>query len=673
MTEATATSSSGAGFWARLDRTRAWFVPRYMRLDPRTLGLFRILVGALLCLDCVRHWRFADRYYSNVGVLSNHWHLYTPSGDYNFSLFHAFSSLGEVHVAFALSFACYLAFALGYKTRLATVLSCLWVTSMDNRLVMVENGGYVVVNLTVFWGMFLPLGRRFSLDALIASWRQRREATIDDLNDGVARDVRPYVSLLSFVVVLNFAIIYIFNVVNKYGSTWRTGKTAHFVLHIDRMVTLPAVWLRELLPFPLLQLASWLVLVVEAVIVMALLWPNNRLRARPTAWVLIVLLHGSFGVLMRLGPFSWFMIAFSSITVMACHWEWLAAWHAKRTPAVTLAFDTTSGAGWWLCRLLERLDANDRIRFEAASGSQLLSLHDGSRTHHGSAAVHRAVSVLPGGRLLGPTLRVASLGLFDLVVALLTRHPDAWSRFFALPAPPPRLVASPPAASPLRQRVARWLFRLHELVVVYLVLCAASQIINENKSVPKVLKHQAPSFMRATVGYPRIFQGWGMFAPNPIREDGVMAVDAITVDGRHVDPFTGREPDLNLSDARGAGLDQIEQDYQNRIRLERNKVYRRELERWILRYPERTGRPEDEIVFFNVYWLVDQNPEPGSSTPFDHQRLCILSYKKRGARPKPPLEPLPDKCKVVSTEKKDEEKEDKDEDERQWWQRALTF
>lgn len=663
----------------KLAAARAWFAARYMRLDPRTLGLYRIVIGALLCADCLRHWSFARRYYSNAGLLTNHWHLYVPSSDYNFSLFHSFSSPAEVHVAFALSFICYLAFTLGYKTRLFTVLACLWVTSMDNRLVMVENGGYVVVNLTVFWGIFLPLGRRFSVDAWLRSWRARREGSLSELNDREARDNRPYVSILSFIVLLNFALIYIFNVVNKYGSTWRSGKTTHFVLHIDRMVTLPAVWLRELLPFWATQAASWLVLVVEALIVMTLLWPQNRLVARPTAWVLIILLHATFGVLMRLGPFSWFMIGFSTITVMACHWEWLAARHARATPTVTLSFDASSGVLWGLCRVLKRLDASERLVFAASDGGAFLRAEQAGDVATGTAAVWTAVRALPGGRLASVILRLMSLGLLDVAVTLLVSRARGVSRFFGLRAPAEGtcrvdtpVIRTP---SPIQRRVASWLFILHEAVVIYLVICAGSQVINENKAIPKVLKHQAPSFIRATVGYPRIFQGWGMFAPNPIRDDGVVAVDAITIDGRHIDPFSGEAPDLNLSDARGTGLDQIEQDYFNRIRLDRNKTFRAQMERWITSYHLETGRPEDEIVFFNAYWLQDQNPEPGSITPSNHEMLCIHSYKKRGYRPKPPLEGLPPKCKVVSAEKKDEDKDDDkgEKKKRPWWRRALTF
>lgn len=646
----------------------AWFRPRYMQLDPRTLGLYRIIVGLLLCGHCIHHWIFAQRYYSNEGILSNHWHLYVPSSEFNFSLFHSFSSLPEVHLAFTLSFVCFFLFTIGYKARLFAVLSFLWVTSLDNRLVMVENGGYVVVNLTIFWAMFLPTGRRFSVDAWRSSWRARREGSIEELNDREPRDVKAYISVASLICVANFAIIYIFNVVNKYGSTWRIGKTTQYVLHIDRMVTLPAVWLRELMPYPALQAASWVVLVVEAVIVMCILWPQNRLILRPAGLVLIFFLHLGFGVLMRLGPFSWFMIGYSSILLMACHWEWLGEDHKRRVDVQELRLPEGSGVAWLFARALKRLDPTERLSFVSTGGRELSS----------ASALFAATRALPTGRFTTLAARVLSLGLLDIAVRAAFAFDDAVTRFFSLGAPPASQSREPHVASPVRRRGRRWLFMAHEGLVVYFAICFVSQVINENKSIPKVLKHVAPKFMRATIGYPRLFQGWGMFAPNPIRDDGVVAVDAVTIDGRHIDPFTGREPDLNLSDARGAGLDQIEQDYFNRIRLDRNKGFRSELERWIRRYHLETERPEDEVVFFNAYWLRDQSPEPGEAAPSQHEMLCIHSYKRIRYRPKPGLPRLPKRCKVVSADKDklheaEKKKREEERENRSLLERALTF
>ena len=165
--------------------------------------------------------------------------------------------------------------------------------------------------------------------------------------------------------------------------------------------------------------------------------------------------------------------------------------------------------------------------------------------------------------------------------------------------------------------------------------------------MPEGLKHKQPKIIEATIGYPRIYQGWGMFAPNPIQEDGTLTVEAWTIGGRRVDPFTNAEPDLDITDARGLGLDQITQDYFNRVRLDRNRVFRQPLRDYLLRWHEETGRPEDELVAFDVYWVHDQCPPPGQNRPSNNQKTAILTYRKPGVSSVTGA-PLPPEPKVES-------------------------
>src|SRR6185503_20318300 len=104
-----------------------------------------------------------------------------------------------------------------------------------------------------------------------------------------------------------------------------------------------------------------------------------------------------------------------------------------------------------------------------------------------------------------------------------------------IPPPGPEIHDDP---SPLVRKARRVRGVMREVLIGYLAICAVSQALKENKSLPAVIReHRQPKFMEATIVYFRIFQGWGMFAPNPITDDGSLTVDAWTIDGRHVDPF----------------------------------------------------------------------------------------------------------------------------------------
>lgn len=634
----------------------AWFRDHYMTMDPRTLGLFRLVLGFLVTGDCLRHWWEARIYYSNSGVLTNHYHLYRPSSGFNFSLLHAFSTIEEVHVAFALMTLCQFFFWIGWHTRLFSVLSWIIVTSIDNRLVMVENGGYVVVNLLVGWAMFMPTGDRFSVDALLRSFRERHERNAADLNatqSSFSWHTKPHVSFISFVAILNIAVVYYFNVVNKSGAIWRNGDTVHYVLHLDRMVTGIAVFFREHVPLVVTRYISWTVLVVEAFIMMLILAPEGRRITRPLAMLLMTGLHGTFGVMMRLGPFSWFMICWSFLFPQPVHWDILNRWYTKRSRAWTVVYDRTSPLAFQMCRLFARLDNCERLTFaESDDGEKsppFVTVREAQTglEIHDRKAIEEMVRSLPGGRFFLPVCRVVTFGLVGILFDFVVRRRDVVAGALGLD----RAVSKPlssGAPSPIAMRIGRVRAGARELLIGWFFLCAVSQTILENKSVPKFLQHTQPWLMQVTIGYPRMYQGWGMFAPNPISDDGVVAIDAVTIDGRHVDPFTGEAPDLDLTDARGMGLGQIRQDYWNRIRFDRNKVFRQGLKEYLLRWHEETGRPEDELVAFDVYWLRDQCPLPGQTKPYKHEKIAILTYRKPGYRPPAGLAALPPEPKVES-------------------------
>ena len=61
-----------------------------------------------------------------------------------------------------------------------------------------------------------------------------------------------------------------------------------------------------------------------------------------------------------------------------------------------------------------------------------------------------------------------------------------------------------------------------------------------------------------------------------------------------------------------------------------------------------TGHPEDELVAFDVYWVRDQCPKPGSNKAYKNETIPILTYRKPGYRPAPGLPPLPVEPKVES-------------------------
>ena len=112
---------------------RAWqkFTELYLSIDRRVLGAFRVGYGLVLLCDLARRAEVLTLYYSNDGVLSNHYVMFSPQDAFQFSLLDAFSTVSEVRVAFVLIALVYTLLTIGWHTRLAQVLSLIALTSLN--------------------------------------------------------------------------------------------------------------------------------------------------------------------------------------------------------------------------------------------------------------------------------------------------------------------------------------------------------------------------------------------------------------------------------------------------------------------------------------------------------------------------------------------------------------
>src|SRR5262249_39932141 len=124
---------------------------------------------------------------------------------------------------------CGCALFVGWRTRLFTVLSWALIISAQNRNVPDNTGADAVLAALLLWSMFLPLGRRLSVDA-------RRAPRSTD--DGVF-------SVASVLLVLQIVMIYAFNVVNKNEDAWWKGNAVMMALDIDQHATAIGMFLRD--------------------------------------------------------------------------------------------------------------------------------------------------------------------------------------------------------------------------------------------------------------------------------------------------------------------------------------------------------------------------------------------------------------------------------------------
>lgn len=506
----------------------------YFTVDLRSLGLFRILFGLVLCSDLIRRWAELGFWYANSGLLPNHTLLWRPPASRMFSLFFSASSVSEARFGFVLCAVVYVLFIVGYRTRWMQVLVVVARVSLNTRLAVLENGGDMVMDLLCLLTLPLPLGARFSLDAVATARRKASDA--GSAGEVIDVPLRSAASLAVLGLLLQFSVIYLFNAASKSGTAWWDGSAVHYALHQDKMVTWLGVWMRENLPFPALRALTWSTLATEWLGFALIISPVFVKQARLLAVCLMPLLHLGFALGLNLGGFSPAMMSFYPLLLATEHWD--AA-----------------------CR---------------RGGARLRALR---------ARLERRWEELPSWFL------------------------------------PPPLVPRPMAL-----RVAG------EGATLFLLLAITSEVLNDNAPVPPALRFRQPAWAKALIEYPRILQGWRMFASEPPRIDSMIYVDATTAAGERVDPYNELASDHRSPAGEVVpthmGQSQFFVMYSERISNVNYAAYRQAFSEWLVAYPARTGRAEDCLLGYTVYLVTDQSPAPGaghSPTPLERQPFMTYS------------------------------------------------
>ncbi len=579
----------------RVSRFRARLRETFCEADPRSLGLLRMAVATVLLVDLVRRWPTLPHWYTNTGLIPNHTLLAWPPQPHMFSLFFGASSALEARVGFVLCGLAYLGLLVGYRTRLFHLCSLVALGSLHTRTAFVEDGGDLVAHSLVLWTFFLPLGRRFSVDAVLASLREKPEHTPAELSARAPRDDAPVHDLAVLVVLLQLGVIYAFDTLGAYLPRWSSRAMRGATLAIEGSA-------------PLLIFSPW-----------------GRRWTRRLALALLPAMQVAVAIPLALGMLTPNLLAFYPLLLSRQDWDAITGWLRRRRPALRVFYDVDCGFCFQCARLLARLDWLDRLELlpnddearlpkgvDRALTERTLVVEDTesgriSTRHHAFYAMSRVLPWvgLPGRLLVLPGVSQLAGRAYDAVAEARARI----STFLGMPACGVPWAAPAPAEAPADRPLTRALRRGARLcdraALAFLVAATATQILRENRAVLGGLEQlPQPTIFAAAVEYTRTFQGWSKLAPEVRNQDGYTVVDAVTSDGRHVDPLLEAfSRDAALAGSR-LGRSQPFDRYSARIKD--SGPYHRALLEWILRYPDRTGNPADRITSFEASYV-----EPG--------------------------------------------------------------
>jgi predicted DCC family thiol-disulfide oxidoreductase YuxK len=282
------------------------FLKNLFSFDLRSLALFRVGLALLILGDLIHRSFDLRAFYTDFGVLPR-WVLMQNS-DLCLSLHAMSGSLAFQVTLFLIAGCCALMLLIGYRTRLATVLSWVFIVSLHDRNFLILQGGDDLLRMLLFWGMFLPLGARWSVDFALA--------------ESAPPENNRHRSMGSIALGIQILLIYWTSAFYKLGQpVWlEDGAGIYYALHLDYLATQTGHWMREAFSMGTLSFLSYATLFAEFSVAALLVGTQLRSHWRLLAILIIVGLHVGFSLVLEVGIFPF--VVFTALLAFVPTWFW---------------------------------------------------------------------------------------------------------------------------------------------------------------------------------------------------------------------------------------------------------------------------------------------------------------------------------------------------------------
>lgn len=225
---------------------------RLFAIDPRSGAAFRIGIALILLCDLINRAMSLRAHYTDEGIAPRAYLIDTIGERLAWSLHMFDGGAGAQTLLFVIAALAAVGLLVGYRTRTMAVVSWVLLASLQARNPWVTNAGDGLLRVMLFWAMFVPLGRRWSIDAL------RRP----DLTE------RPLLSVATAAIMIQLCIMYVLTAVSKWNPVWHDGEAMDRVVHYVMYLKGTGYWLREYpnLLYALSVATPWLELILPLLI-----------------------------------------------------------------------------------------------------------------------------------------------------------------------------------------------------------------------------------------------------------------------------------------------------------------------------------------------------------------------------------------------------------------------
>lgn len=255
-------------------------------LDLRALALMRIALALVLLLDLSIRLCHLEAFYSNTGAVPLTMLFQYNWNDYFFS-FHTLSGMWQVELLlFLANIYCVLMLLVGKHTRVFTFLCWIFMLSLHNRNPLILQGGDDLMRMLLFWGMFMPWNKRYSVDAA--------DSNLELKNNN-------YMQLAGLAYVLQLVYLYSFSALLK-GAEWDKDFTAVYYAYSLDQIAYSSTKLIYYYP-ELLKMLTAIAYYFELLVPVLFFAPIFNSQFRMLAVFMIISFHLFNGFMLQIGLF----------------------------------------------------------------------------------------------------------------------------------------------------------------------------------------------------------------------------------------------------------------------------------------------------------------------------------------------------------------------------------
>ena len=643
---------------------KPWF-----QVDSRSLGIFRIFLGTLCLIDITRRWNFIDIYYTHNSIISA-----SLSNSYYkmFTLLTSFTTSWEVHLFLFIGIIASTCLIIGYRTKLAHIITAIVIISLHNRAIILENAADMFINSILIWTLFLPLGITFSIDSLKKSLSNFKDDSIKDLNNrdsGINKPSKIY-SLAYFAVLYQISAIYFFTALNKSGYDWANGSAVYKMFQLDTFITSFGFFIRDYITPPVSKLLTYSTIYLEYSVVILLFIPFYSHIFRFIAIVALTIFHISIRISVKIGVFSQAMIITYILLIDSRIYDFINRKIKKRLNEkdrnYILFYDSDCGFCHYTARIIKRLDIYNRITFadQAYDGkkpdnydelsSATAILYD--KVSKISWLKHRAfgkiLNIIPFGFIVGWIFFIPVISnLFEKIYDLVARNRAYVSNMFGQPACGMKEQGKIKTSvinntnTPIANKFTTFYKLISTLAVSILIVATLNYNLVANEGVNKYMsdngykKFQYNNNLKKIVYYPRMIQRWNMFSPTVLKTDKTVLVEANLYSGETINLFTGEAPILNSLDYENLwhGHNQFWRKFFSRLSKKNNKKYIKPFESWINKNSKTyfadilDGK---RIKSIKIWSISQKNPDMNSSNTHKVYKQLLNKTKNQSNKSK---------------------------------------